>query len=498
MSTVLPSDVDGGLFAAVDIGASSGRVILGRVAGTAGVAGTAVGGRVELETVHRFPNGVKELGGGLRWDFEALFNEVFTGLAAAQRTAQASGEVIASVGIDTWAVDYGLVNEPGDLLGPPFSYRDDRSRDAVAGVHQKLDPSRLYATTGLQFLPFNTIYQLATETDLGGLQALLIPDLIGFLLTGQRRTEATNASTTGLFDAVAGEWATELFDSLGLPAGLFPPLIQPGEILGTLTKDIAARTGLPITTKVVAVGSHDTASAVAAVPAQVRSTQGSFAYVSSGTWSLVGVELSHPVLTEASRAANFTNERGVDGTIRYLRNVGGLWLLSECQRTWAAQGSTTTLEELLEAAAQLPAGGPLVDADDALFIAPDNMPQRIRAAVRTAGGELPESHPHIVRCILDSLAAGYARTILDAERLADVRVGVVHIVGGGSQNALLCQLTAQATGKRVIAGPVEATALGNVLVQARAAGALSGGLSQLRAIVQNSETTAEYMPSVTV
>ncbi|MGY3381257.1 rhamnulokinase [Arthrobacter sp. TE12231] len=471
----------GSVFAAVDIGASSGRVILGHV----------IEGRAELETVHRFPNGVKELDGGLRWDFDALFAEVLTGLAAAATAAAARGESIASIGIDTWAVDYGLVNAAGDLVAAPFSYRDDRSRAAVARVHQLLDPARLYATTGLQFLPFNTIYQLATEAHLDGLQALLIPDLIGFLLTGQRRTEATNASTTGLFDAVAGEWATEFLSALGLPKDLFPPLIQPGETVGTLLPEIAERTGLTAATKVVAVGSHDTASAVAAVPAERRD----FAYISSGTWSLVGVELSHPVLSEASRAANFTNERGVDGTIRYLRNVGGLWLLSECQRTWAEEGYRPELVELLDAAAALPPGGPLINADDPYFIAPANMPDRIRAAVRNTGAVLSEHPAHIVRCILDSLAAGYARTIADAERLADVSTDVVHIVGGGSQNRLLCQLTADATGKRVIAGPVEATALGNVLVQARAAGVVSGGLGELRAVVRASQHPSEYVPA---
>lgn len=481
MSTAPTTDVGGGLFAAVDIGASSGRVILGRV----------TGGRAELDTVHRFANGVKEMGGGLRWDFDALFAEVLTGLAAAATAAAARGENIASIGIDTWAVDYGLMNAAGDLVAAPFSYRDDRSRAAVARVHQLLDPTRLYATTGLQFLPFNTIYQLATEAHLEGLQALLIPDFIGFLLTGRRRTEATNASTTGLFDAVAGDWATEVLAALGLPQDLFPPLIQPGETVGTLTKDIAERLGLPGSTAVVAVGSHDTASAVAAVPADGHG----FAYISSGTWSLVGVELSRPVLTEASRAANFTNERGVDGTIRYLRNVGGLWLLSECQRTWAGEGFRPVLGELLDEAAALPAGGPLINADDPYFIAPDNMPDRIRAAVRNTGAILPEYPAHIVRCILDSLAAGYARTIADAERLADVRASVVHIVGGGSQNRLLCQLTADATGRPVLAGPVEATALGNVLVQARAAGVVRGGLGELRAVVRASGRPVKYMPS---
>ncbi|MBT2514545.1 rhamnulokinase family protein [Arthrobacter sp. ISL-30] len=469
------------VFAAVDIGASSGRVMLGRVGA----------GGVSLETVHRFPNGVGELDGGLRWDFEALYAEVLKGLEAAATTAAVDGESITSIGIDTWAVDYGLVNAAGELIAQPYSYRDERSRAAVAKVHMLLDEQRLYATTGLQFLQFNTIYQLATEPELEGLQALLIPDLIAFRLTGQRRTEATNASTTGLFDAVAGEWATEFFKPLGLPRKLFPPLIQPGETIGTVLPEVAKATGLPATTPVVAVGSHDTASAVAAVPAE----QEDFAYISSGTWSLVGLELSHPVLTETSRLANFTNERGVDGTIRYLRNVGGLWLLSECQRTWAEEGYSPSLANLLEAAAELPPGGPQVNADDPAFTAPGNMPSRIRAAARATGTLLPERAASVVRCILDSLAAGYARTIADAERLTDRRVSVVHIVGGGSQNRLLCQLTANATGKTVIAGPVEATALGNVLVQARAAGAVSGGLAELRQLVAAGVGLESYEPA---
>lgn len=494
-ATRAQGNVDGGtsargVFAAVDIGASSGRVILGRV---------HYGARVELEVVHRFPNGVVELDGGLRWDFDALFAEVLEGLAAAATVAAVQDETITSIGIDTWAVDYGLVNTAGQLTAQPYSYRDDRSRTAVEPVHRKLDPARLYGTTGLQFLQFNTIYQLATEQDLDGLQALLIPDLIAFLLTGQRRTEATNASTTGLFDAVAGEWATEFLTALGLPKKLFPPLIQPGETVGTLLPEIASRVGLPAGTNVVAVGSHDTASAVVAIPAAATGDgqgQEDFAYISSGTWSLVGLELKHPVLTEASREANFTNERGVDGTIRYLRNMGGLWLLSECQRSWAAEGFTPELTALLAAATALPPGGPQVNPDDPRFIAPDSMPERIRAAVSRAGDILPNDPAAITRCIMDSLASGYARTIRDAERLADRTADVVHIVGGGSQNKLLCQLTADATGKRVVAGPVEATALGNVLVQARAAGQVTGGLAELRALVAASHELQTFTPEL--
>ncbi|GER22235.1 carbohydrate kinase [Zafaria cholistanensis] len=473
------------VFAAVDIGASSGRVILGRLEGQG----------VELETVHRFPNGAQPIGGALRWDIHGIFDQVLTGLAAAGERARRNGERIASIGIDTWAVDYGLVEADGSLAQVPYSYRDGRGEAQVERVHALIDPARLYATTGLQYLPFNTIYQLAAEPDLAGKQALLIPDLLAFWLTGQRRTEETNASTTGLFDAAAGEWAPELLAPLGLPQDLFAPLVGPGETIGTLLPEIIRRTGLPAGTPVVAVGSHDTASAVAAVPARTAD----FAYISSGTWSLVGVELHAPVLTEASRLANFTNERGVDGTIRYLRNVGGLWLLQECLRTWAGEshapeGHPAGLEDLLDAAARLPAGGPLIDPDASGFIAPGGMPGRIRDAVEAAGGTLGAEPAAVVRCILDSLAAGYARTLAEAVQLSGQPVGTVHIVGGGSQNALLCQLTADATGLPVVAGPVEATAQGNILVQARAAGAVAGGLAELRRLTARSQPTTTYRP----
>lgn len=476
-----PADINT-VFAAIDIGASSGRVMLGRVSPSTGVS---------LETIHRFPNGVVEIDGGLHWDFDALFAEVLKGLTAAGVAARESGERIVSIGIDTWAVDYGLVNKAGELTSVPFSYRDERSRATVQRVHAAVPPEKLYATTGLQYLQFNTLYQLTAEPNLDGVQALLIPDLIAFLLTGERRTEATNASTTGLFDAVKGEWATEFLDALGLPRNVFPPLVQPGETVGTLLPGILERTGLPADTTVVAVGSHDTASAVAAVPAREQD----FAYISSGTWSLVGVELNKPVLTETSRKANFTNERGVDGTIRYLRNVGGLWLLSECQRAWAAQGFSQSLPALLDSAAALPEGGPQINADDPAFTAPDNMPDRIHAAVRNTGAVLADRPAAVVRCIMDSLAAGYARTLADAERLTGRSVDVVHIVGGGSQNRLLCQLTANATGKPVVSGPVEATALGNVLVQARAAEVVAGGLAELRGLVAAGTELARYEPA---
>ena len=464
------------VYAAVDIGASSGRVILGRM----GADGPF------LEVVHRFPNGVQELDGALRWDIDALFEEVLRGLTLAGERAKAAGEQVVSIGVDTWAVDYGLVNDDGTLASQPHSYRDSRTAGVVDKVHETVPFERLYKTTGLQFLPFNTVYQLAAEPSLENVQALLIPDLLGFWLTGERRCEITNASTTGLLDAATGNFSGHLLDVLDIPRRIFPTLMEPGETLGTLLPSITERTGLDPETSVVAVGSHDTASAVAAVPAGVAN----FAYISSGTWSLVGVELPEPILTGASRAANFTNERGVDGTIRYLRNCGGLWLLSECLREW---GPSVTLENVLAEAAALPAGGPRIDADSDAFIAPDTMPDRIREA---AGSAL-ESPAAVVRCILDSLAEVYARTLAQAAELSGRSIDVVHIVGGGSQNRLLCQLTADASGLPVLAGPVEATALGNVLVQMRAAGALGAGatLDDIRAAVRRTAQTQSYEPT---
>lgn len=458
------------VFVAVDIGASSGRVMAARV----------VDGRVVLEPVHRFDNGAVRRDGHLRWDLSGLFEQVLVGLAA---VVERHGGV-TSIGIDTWAVDYGLLDADGRLLAEPVAYRDDRTEGIADRVHARIPAERLYAVNGLQELPFTTLYQLlAEQSALGWAQArhaLLLPDLLACWLTGERRTEVTNASTTGLLDARTRTFDAGLLGALGLPADLFAPLVRPGETLGTVTAEVAARTGLDPATRVVAVGSHDTASAVVGVPAHDRA----FAYVSSGTWSLVGVELDEPVLTEESRAANFTNEGGVDGRVRYLRNVGGLWLLQESLRTWREQGHEVDADALLAEAALLPAGGPVVDVDDERFIAPGDMPGRIRQACGRAGREVPGTPAEVVRCILDSLAVAYARTVAQAVELSGAEVDVVHVVGGGSQNALLCQLTADLSGLEVRSGPVEATALGNVAVQARAAGVLSGDLEDLRAALR--------------
>jgi rhamnulokinase len=410
----------------------------------------------------------------------------------------AAGGRLAGLGIDSWAVDYGLVGRGGELLGNPRHYRDPRTEAVIEDVHAKVDPARLYEISGLQFLPFTTLYQFAADRALAqrvlddGVQALLVPDLLGYWLTGVRAAEETNASTTGLMDARTGDWSRELVEILGLPTGLLPDVVRAGQVLGDLLPEVRAELGVEHSLPVTTVGSHDTASAVVGVPADTSR----FGYISCGTWGLVGVELDAPVLSEESRRANFTNERGVDGTIRYLRNVMGLWLLSESLRTWGLRGIDLDLTDLLVAAAALPPGGPLIDPHDPVFLPPGDMPARIVQASRNTDRPLPEpGDPEVVvRCILDSLAVAFARAITEAERLAGHPVDVVHIVGGGSQNALLCQLTADAAGKPVVAGPVEATALGNVLVQARTHGVLSGDLAGLRARVRAASRLHRYEP----
>lgn len=480
MNSRPPSTSSGNVFGAIDIGASSGRVI----------AGWLDDGRLHLDVVHRFPNGATQSDGHLRWNLTGLYAQVLIGL----RRLATRHPGVTSLGIDTWAVDYGLLDAEGRLLAEPVAYRDGRTEAVVDEVHARLDPARLYAINGLQFLPFNTLYQLAAEQQ-GPLwrrarSILLLPDLLAFWLTGEQRTEITNASTTGLLDAGSRSWSGEVLDALSIPVDLLSPLIEPGEVVGTLRPAVAAEVGLGEDVRIIAVGSHDTASAVVGVPAVDRP----YAYVSSGTWSLVGVELEKAMLTEASREANFTNEGGVDGRVRFLRNEGGLWLLQESLRVWGDAGEPVDQDTLLAEAAGLEPGGPVVDVDRPEFIPPGDMPARIRAACVDSGQPAPESRAALVRCILDSLAAAYARTVGEAADLAGYPVETIHIVGGGCQNELLCQLTADLGGLPVLAGPVEATAVGNLVVQARAAGVLNGSLEQLRAAVLRSYPPIAYEP----
>jgi rhamnulokinase len=464
--------------AAVDLGASSGRVMLGHVGP----------GRLELTEVNRFANEPVRVLDTLHWDILALYRGAVQGLRAAAGTA---GRLDA-VGIDTWAVDYGLLDDTGALLGNPVHYRDARTDGVMEKVLADLPAADLYATTGLQFLPFNTIYQLAAAAGSPQLAAarrlLLIPDLLAYWLTGSQVAEVTNASTTQLLDVRRRAWSSDLIRRAGADPALFPALVEPGERIGELQPSILD--GFDRAVPVIAVGSHDTASAVVGVPADGER----FAYISSGTWSLAGVELDRPVLSDGSRRANFTNELGVDGTVRYLRNVMGLWLLQESLRAWDAAGVDVELGTVLRQAADVPAFAAVVDPDDPVFLPPGDMPARIREACGRLGQPAPDGPAEIVRCILDSLAVAYRRTVRQAQRLSGRQVDVVHVVGGGARNELLCQLTADACELPVIAGPVEATALGNALVQARALGAVRGTLADLRRLLRETHPLRRYEP----
>ncbi|AGS73255.1 rhamnulokinase [Streptomyces collinus Tu 365] len=458
-------------YAAVDLGASSGRVMVGRVGP----------GTLELSEAHRFPNRPVRVPEGLRWDVLGLYAGVLDGLRAAGQ--------VDSMGIDGWAVDHGLLDADGALLGNPVHYRDPRTDGVAEKVWASVPAAELYAATGLQYAPFNTLYQLtaarATAQFAHARRLLLIPDLLTYWLTGEQGTELTNASTTQLIDPRTRSWAHGLADRLGIDLSLFAPLRRPGDRAGLLRPGVLEDTGLTGPVPVTAVGSHDTASAVAAVPADTPR----FAYICTGTWSLAGLELDAPVLTEESRAANFTNELGLDGTVRYLRNIMGLWLLQECVRAWG----DPELGGLLREAAGVPALRSVVDAGDEAFLAPGRMPERIAEACRASGQPVPVTPAETTRCILDSLALAHRRAVADARRLADRPVDVVYVVGGGTRNALLCQLTADACGLPVVAGATEAAALGNVLVQARADG-LAGDLADMRALLARTQPLTRYLP----
>jgi rhamnulokinase len=468
-----------GVVAAIDLGATSGRVILGHVGPNS----------VELEHVLRFPNGAIQTPDGLHWDIDALYRSTLTGL----RTAISEHDDITSIGVDSWAVDYARI-AGGRMLEAPFHYRDKRSLAGVARVQELVKPADLYSANGLQFLPFNTLYQLEADRQQGLLdhveRVLLVPDLINFWLGGAEYAERTNASTTGLLGVSNHEWDDSLIDRIGLRRSMFPELVDAGTVLGGLRADVLSELGGGGNIRLSTVGSHDTASAVVAIPA----TGDDFAYISCGTWGLVGVELERPVLTEESRLANFTNEGGVDGRVRYLHNVMGLWLLSESVRTWEGSGQEIQLHRLLEQAAQVGAPVALFDANDDRFLSPGDMPKRIVGWCVEHGVAPPRSPAEFVRSILESLADAFAQAVANAGRLAGKSIAVIHLVGGGSQNELLCQLTADRAGIPVLAGPVEATAIGNVLVQARAQGMIAGDLETLRAIVAASTSPRRYDP----
>ena len=486
------------VFAAVDLGASSGRVMAGRLE-LRHDTGDPADGRLELVETARFPNGPvtlpTEVGPRLHWDVLRLWEEMVRGLRAAAHDVGP----LEGVGIDSWGVDYGLLGPGGVLAGNPASYRCARTDGVPARVLGALGASEVYGVAGIAVNAFNTMFQLAAE-DRGRLEpmetALLMPDLLGYWLTGRRVAEVTNASSTGLVDAATRRWSPALLEAMrvhfDVPAArLLPEVVEPGTVLGSIRPDVApllTPTGSP--TPLVAVASHDTASAVVGTPADSPN----FAYISCGTWSLVGLELDEPVLTEESREANFTNELGLDGTVIYLRNVAGLWVLNESIRDWRAQRLDIELGALVAAAAREKPLRTLVNLDEETFLHPGDMPARVAEAARASSQPVPEGPAQITRCILDSLAASYRRAIAQSARIADRSVDVVNMVGGGINNELLCQLTADATGLPVVAGPEEGAAMGNVLVQARAVGVLDTDLAGIRRIVANSTRRRRYEP----
>ena len=473
-------------YLALDLGAESGRGMLGRFDGE----------RLALEEVHRFPNGPVRMLDTLHWDVPRLFDE----MKAALRKAATGHPGLDGVGIDTWGVDFGLVGRGETLLGNPVHYRDARTDGMIEAAARLVPTARIYEITGLQVLPINTMYQLLGMKTAGSPllemaeTLLMMPDLFGWLLTGRRAGERTDASTTQLLDPRSGTWSDELCAGLGLPRSILPDLIEPGTELGPLRRSVAEELGIGRPLTVLAPGTHDTASAVAAVPTRgTGSSPPDWAYISSGTWSLLGVETPRPVITEATRAANFTNEGGVGGTTRLLKNIMGLWLVQECRRTWARAGREYSYDELIALARAARPFATLVEPDDPGFLAPGDMPGRIAAFAARTGQPTPADEGAFVRTALESLALKYRWTIRRLEEILGTTIRAVHVVGGGCRNALLCQFTADACGIPVYAGPVEATAAGNVLLQAMARGRIAT-LADARSVVAASFPVETYEP----
>lgn len=456
-------------YLAIDLGAESGRVMLGSLSD----------GRLTLEELHRFPNTPIRGSNSLCWDMTRILAEVKEGL----KKAAARKVPIASVSADSWGVDYLLVNAGGEIMAPVYHYRDARTARGVAAVKAAVDWPTVFEHTGIQFMPLNTVYQLAAESKerlAGARQMLMIADAVNFHLCGVGRVEESNASTTQLYDPRHRAWSETLMETLGLPRGLFPDVVPSGTRLGRLTPALAEETGLG-EIEVLATCSHDTGAAVAAVPA----TGADWGYLSSGTWSLMGVELSAPLVTAECRELNFTNEVGFGGSIRLLKNISGLWLVQECRRAWAAEGRELDYAALTQLASEAEPFVSLIDPTDARFLAPAQMPDAIAAFCRETGQAVPGSPGAFVRCALESLALLYRRTRDQIETLTRRKIHRLHVVGGGSKNELLNQFTANALQSPVHAGPVEATAAGNVLIQAIGLGHLPS-LDAARAVVRAS------------
>jgi rhamnulokinase len=468
-------------YLAIDLGAESGRAMLGRLGGA----------RLTIEELRRFPNLPVRLPGSLHWDVLRLWGEVADSIRMA---AHHQGDRLASVGLDTWGVDFALLDRRDALIGNPYHYRDNRTDGMQAEAFRRMPREQIFEHTGIQFMQINTLYQLlalvlARDPALEiAVTFLTMPDLLNFWLTGQKGCEFTNATTTQCYDPRAGGWATPVLNALGIPVGIFPQVIAPGTLLGPLRPALAQELGADDLV-LVAPACHDTGSAVAAVPAEGAN----FAWLSSGTWSVIGVEAPAPVIDERSLAFNLTNEGGVNGTFRCSKNIMGLWIVQECRRTWVANGHDWSYDELARMAELSAPLAAVIDPDDDEFFKPGDMPSRIQTFCRRTGQTAPSEPGAIVRCALESLALKYRWVLERLQTVTGQHLDPIHIIGGGAQNQLLNQFTADATGRTVVAGPVEATAIGNLLVQAIALGQL-GSLADARTVVRRSFTPQVYAP----
>lgn len=468
----------------IDLGAESGRVM----------AGLWDGKRIRLEELHRFSNGPVEIGGTLRWDVLRLWSEIQQGLALAARKY---GKSVKSVGVDTWGVDYVLLSKSNELLGHPFHYRDPRTQGVMAQALQNVSRKKIFAASGLQFMEINTLYQLlALQERNPEILAvadclLLMPDFFHWCLSGARVAEFTDATTTQFFHPTKRAWSFDLLKKFNLPTKILPEVIPPGTRLGSLRKSVANRTGLN-EIAVIAPASHDTGSAVAAVPTS-QTEQGTWAYLSSGTWSLMGLEVHEAQLSKRVLDLNLTNEGGVDDTYRLLKNITGLWLVQQCKRAFEAKGKKVEYAQLVRLAKAAPPLRSFIDPDDYRFGNPPDMPAAIRNFCKQTRQSVPDSEGALIRCALESLALKYQQVLACLEEVGGKRIEVIHIVGGGSRNALLNQFAADACNRTVLAGPVEATVLGNVLMQARACTEI-GSLAELRSIVRNSCEIQSFTP----
>lgn len=468
-------------YIAVDLGAESGRVMLAMIQD----------GKLSLEEVHRFSNGPTEVNSSLRWDFSKLFANIKQGIGKAIK--QANGK-IAGIGVDSWGVDFGLLDDNGDLIEDPYHYRDSRTDSMMQKAFELMDKRSIYENTGLQFMQFNTIYQLlamklADSPVLKKAKKLVfIADLVTYFLSGTAIAEYSMASTSQLMDMKTGCWSKEIFNKLDLPIDIMPDVVKPGTVVGTLTPDLCSEFGTePI--DIIAVGSHDTACAVVAVPA----IEQNWAFLSSGTWSLLGIETPKAIINDKSYKYPFTNEGGAENTIRFLKNIMGLWLLQESRRQWQRDGVDLSYSQIVDLAEQAEPFFAIIDPDHESFLAPGDMPARINEYLKKTGQPTTDDKGQIARVILESLAVKYRSVIEAIEDIIGNDIDILHVIGGGIQNKMLCQFAADSTGKKVITGPIEATAIGNVIIQAIAKGKISS-LVDARKLVANSIETAIYFP----